>query len=293
MKFDLAIVKKSMMTLVGAGVLFGSSVSAFAATIPMGPYVVQANQSPYAIALQTQVSLQNFEKVNHLTSASEIYPGEAVAIPFLYSVNPGDSLWYIANHYNTTVASIKQLNGLTSTLIFPGQTLLVASGSHAMSPTTNAGESISGDQQNTSAQTSSPSATDSSNSASPQVSAVARSVVTPQSQIAAPSSTQAVNMVATSYDASAASNGPWGAVNYFGKPLQFGDVAVDPSVIPLGSKLFISGYSDPALPRGGFYATANDVGGAIKGNRLDIFLPTASQANQFGIENIKVQVISK
>lgn len=100
-----------------------------------------------------------------------------------------------------------------------------------------------------------------------------------------------LSMTATAYDGSAACNGPWGAVDYFGNPLQFGDVAVDPSVIPLGTRLFITGYDDPALPKGGFYATADDIGGAIVGDRIDIFLPSDTQALNFGIEHIEVHIV--
>ena len=83
-------------------------------------------------------------------------------------------------------------------------------------------------------------------------------------------------------------------MNALGQPLCFGDVAVDPSVIPLGSRLFISGYSDSALPKGGFYAVANDMGGAIQGNRIDIFLPGGrSNADAFGIEQVMVRILAR
>ncbi|MDQ7861221.1 3D domain-containing protein [Peribacillus frigoritolerans] len=39
-------------------------------------------------------------------------------------------------------------------------------------------------------------------------------------------------------------------------------IAVDPSVIPMGSKVYVEGYG---------YAVAADKGGAIKGNRIDVF----------------------
>lgn len=61
-----------------------------------------------------------------------------------------------------------------------------------------------------------------------------------------------------------------------------GVVAVDPAVIPLGTKLFVEGYG---------YATAADTGGYIKGNRIDLFFDTKEEAMKFGRRKIKVYVL--
>lgn len=102
-----------------------------------------------------------------------------------------------------------------------------------------------------------------------------------------------VNMKATAYTAHASENGKWGAVDYFGNPLKLGTVAVDPKVIPLGTKLFITGYQFNHLPQGGFIAEARDIGGAINGNTIDIFVPVSKQIGRtFGIQNIEVYIMS-
>ncbi|MGM0904612.1 MAG: ubiquitin-like domain-containing protein [Bacillota bacterium] len=59
-------------------------------------------------------------------------------------------------------------------------------------------------------------------------------------------------------------------------------IAVDPSVIPLGTKVYVEGYG---------YATASDTGGAIKGNKIDVFFPSKSQAYQWGTKRVKVQIV--
>lgn len=59
-------------------------------------------------------------------------------------------------------------------------------------------------------------------------------------------------------------------------------IAVDPSIIPLGSKVWVEGYG---------YAVAGDTGGAIKGNRIDIHVPTKSEAYRFGVKTVKVVVV--
>lgn len=97
---------------------------------------------------------------------------------------------------------------------------------------------------------------------------------------------------ATAYTAAASENGGYGPVDYMGNPLKLGTIAVDPNVIPLGSKVYIQGYSYDGLPVGGMYATATDTGSAIKGNKIDIFVPhSPAQAANFGIQQVKVFVL--
>ncbi len=59
-------------------------------------------------------------------------------------------------------------------------------------------------------------------------------------------------------------------------------IAVDPSVIPLGSKVWVEGYGQ---------AIAGDTGGAIKGNKIDIFMPDRSAALAFGRKQVKIKIL--
>ncbi|RST71125.1 DUF348 domain-containing protein [Siminovitchia acidinfaciens] len=59
-------------------------------------------------------------------------------------------------------------------------------------------------------------------------------------------------------------------------------IAVDPSVIPLGSKVWVEGYG---------YAVAGDTGGAIKGNKIDVHVKSKGQAINFGRKRVKVRII--
>lgn len=100
-----------------------------------------------------------------------------------------------------------------------------------------------------------------------------------------------LNVRATAYTADPSENG-WGAVDALGNDLKLGTVAVDPNVIPLGTKLFITGYQFKHLPHGGYLATASDTGSAIKGNKVDLFVPVSKEiGNTFGIQNIKVYIL--
>lgn len=59
-------------------------------------------------------------------------------------------------------------------------------------------------------------------------------------------------------------------------------IAVDPSIIPLGSKVWVEGYG---------YAIAGDTGGAIKGMKIDLHVPTKNAAYKFGRRQVKMKVI--
>ncbi|WP_025689455.1 3D domain-containing protein [Paenibacillus zanthoxyli] len=97
---------------------------------------------------------------------------------------------------------------------------------------------------------------------------------------------------ATAYSSAASENGQWGAVDYFGNPLKLGTIAVDPAVIPLGTKVLVTGYSHPGLPKEAFVATASDKGSAIQGNRIDIFIPgSQSFVSDFGYQYVQLYLI--
>lgn len=102
-----------------------------------------------------------------------------------------------------------------------------------------------------------------------------------------------IESMATAYSSSVEENGKWGAVDYFGNPLKLGTIAVDPKVIPFGTELYVVGYDFEGLPVGGFVGKATDTGGAIKGNRIDIFLPgSQSFVSKFGFQNIKMYILN-
>lgn len=59
-------------------------------------------------------------------------------------------------------------------------------------------------------------------------------------------------------------------------------IAVDPNIIPLGTKVWVEGYG---------YAIAGDTGGAIKGNKIDVFIPSHDQAMQWGVKKVKIKIL--
>lgn len=58
-------------------------------------------------------------------------------------------------------------------------------------------------------------------------------------------------------------------------------IAVDPSVIKLGSKVWVEGYG---------LAVAEDTGGAIKGNKIDIFVQSETEARNWGVKKVRIKV---
>lgn len=58
-------------------------------------------------------------------------------------------------------------------------------------------------------------------------------------------------------------------------------IAVDPKVIPLGSKVYVEGYG---------YAVAADKGSGIRGYKIDVLMPTKAKAIQWGVRTVKVKV---
>lgn len=105
---------------------------------------------------------------------------------------------------------------------------------------------------------------------------------------------QVMHMIATAYGPSLQDNYPYGDTNYFGQPLTAGTVAVDPSVIPLKTYMYVEGYQDASLPGGGFLGQALDTGGAIQGDRIDIFMNDGAQiVSNFGIQPVVVYILGK
>ncbi|MBU2700344.1 3D (Asp-Asp-Asp) domain-containing protein [Sporomusaceae bacterium BoRhaA] len=97
-----------------------------------------------------------------------------------------------------------------------------------------------------------------------------------------------LDIVATAYAPGAHDNGKWGDLTHMGTKVRPGVVAVDPNVIPLGSRVYIQ-FADGH----GVYAQAEDTGGAIKGNRIDIAMSSVDEANDFGMKNVTVFVLNK
>ena len=127
--------KKIVAGTVGAAGLFLAS-AATAVNADSVHHVVK-NDTVWALSQKFGVSIKSIEQLNHIDqNTNMIYVGQDLQIPnkdaqapknntYTYTVQSGDSLWAIAQKFNTSVDHLKQLNGLTSNLIYVGQTLKV------------------------------------------------------------------------------------------------------------------------------------------------------------------------
>ena len=127
--------KKIVAGTVGAAGLF--LASAATAVNADSVHRVVKNDTVWALSQKFGVSIKSIEQLNHIDqNTNMIYVGQDLQIPnkdaqapknntHTYTVQSGDSLWAIAQKFNTSVDHLKQLNGLTSNLIYVGQTLKV------------------------------------------------------------------------------------------------------------------------------------------------------------------------
>lgn len=206
--------------------------------------VVHKGDTLWKLSKQYGVSVESIKKWNNL-SDNVIHPSDLLEIsPTKYvSVNKGDSLQNIAQVNGVSIENLKKWNNLSSEVVNPGSNLIIY---------TNIQNNI-------------------------QVKTESAAANTQATQ------SKSITVTATAYTAECAgcSGITKTGVNLKANP-NAKVIAVDPSVIPLGSKVYVEGYG---------YATAEDTGGAIKGNKIDVFVPNRNDALQWGRKQVKVTII--
>ena len=251
--------KKSLIALTAA-----LTLGAGAGTASAAEHTVSKGDTLWSISQANSVTVAQLKQWNSLSS-DLIYPGDVLttssdsnatqtqqkapaastpaANASTYTVKSGDTLYRIATNHGMSVNTLMGLNGLSSSLIHPGQSLKIS------------GKAVQASTSNT-ASASKP----------------------------APSATRELSVRATAYTAYC--NGCSGVtatgINLRSNPDQK-VIAVDPKVIPLGTKVWVEGYGE---------AIAGDTGGAIKGNRIDVFIPNKSRALQWGSKTVKVKILN-
>lgn len=186
-----------------------------------------------------------------LIAASPIHAEQVV-------IKKGDTLYSLSRQYNTTVELIKKENNLVNNLIFPNNILEI-------SPIKNVTITEKNSVQATKL--------------------VETKKMAPKEETKAKEPVgKVITVSASAYTANCkgCSGITKTGVNLKSNPNQK-VIAVDPTVIPLGSKVYVEGYG---------HATAADIGGAIKGHKIDVFIPKQSDALKWGRKQVKVTIIN-
>jgi 3D (Asp-Asp-Asp) domain-containing protein/LysM repeat protein len=264
-----------MKKLVGsfvAGIVIAGTA---ATTVSAGEYEVQQGDSLWMIANENDTSVEELVELNNLNSTT-IHPNQLLLINNIekYTVEKGDTLNGIANNFDVTVSDLKDWNGLSTDVIVIGQELDVQNINTAES---NHSESNTNEDADAAEETNTSNESDSNTEAS------ASSNNPTASNTQKEAEGQTFSVTATAYTASC--DGCSG-ITSTGVDLNNNPdakvIAVDPDVIPLGSKVYVEGYG---------YATAADVGGAINGNKIDIHVPTKDEAYNWGVRTVNVTIV--
>ncbi|MFT8322173.1 MAG: LysM peptidoglycan-binding domain-containing protein [Bacillus sp. (in: firmicutes)] len=179
-----------------------------------------------------------------------------------YKVVDGDSLWAIGIKNNITIDQLKEWNHLQSDTIHAGDMLIIAKGNNNNDET---------EKKNTVPQKESKQ--DISNAKTENA----------KPAVAEQSGGQELTVTATAYTASCegCSGITATGINLKDNPNEK-VISVDPSVIPLGKRVYVEGYGT---------AIAGDTGGAIKGNKIDVFVPSLQEAKDWGRKSIKIKIL--
>ncbi|MEH7144163.1 3D domain-containing protein [Priestia megaterium] len=283
--------KKFIFTLGTTAILSAGFVGAASASTS-GTYHVEKGDTLWKVAQKHSVSVDELKGANNLTS-NIIYPNQELNVATIkemtHKVQQGNTLWSISQQYGVTVDQIKEWNGLTSDLIYPGEQLKIQSpNGQAQQSSPSVAQAAPEAQQAQAPAEQTQEEQQQAQAEQAQKEQQQAQAEQAQQQQPAESSQQAsgksMTVEATAYTANCAgcSGTTATGVDLKANPNQK-VIAVDPSVIPLGSKVYVEGYGE---------AVAADTGGAIKGNRIDVFVPSEGDAQQFGRKSVKITVMN-
>ncbi|MDI3091674.1 LysM peptidoglycan-binding domain-containing protein [Priestia megaterium] len=248
-------------------------------------YTVKSGDTLYRIAKNNGTSVQQLKEWNNLSShliyvnqvlkisgtgtvssapsapvqekTNETQASPAPSNSKSYKVQPGDTMWSVAQRHGISISQLKQWNNLSSHTIYINQVLQV------------------GGQAAAQAKPSTPSP------AAPSTPSTSTPAPAPAQE--SKSVSKEITVEATAYTAYCAG---CSGITATGIDLRSNPnrkvIAVDPRVIPLGSRVYVEGYGE---------AIAGDTGGAIKGTRVDLFMASQSSALNWGRKTVKLQIL--
>lgn len=213
-------------------------------------YEVKQGDTLWDIAIDNEMTVDEIVELNSLKTTI-IQPKQILLLTSLYTVEKGDSLYTIAQDFDVTVKQLKKWNDLDKDNLKVGQTLNIKKGKNAKNKESQAENK-------------------------PEVKSAQAEVNNADGQT--------ITVTATAYTAQCAGcSGITATGINLNQDRNAKVIAVDPNVIPLGSKVYVEGYGE---------AIAGDTGGAIKGNKIDIHVPTKNDAFNWGVRTVNVTILN-
>ena len=297
--------KKSIISLVTAAALSGTF--AIGASAASDEVTVKKGDTLWDIAQKHNISVNELKEWNNISS-NLIKPDEKlkVALTEQYHIQKGDTLSEIAlNYEGISWKTLQQWNSIENAdLIYAGDMLTVylKGGPSLSNDSTSAVEQEKKEEKKEvveevkTEEKKEQSTSDNANKeeSSSENKEVVEEKQTEESDTNNNDSTsdsaeshdkevsQELTMTATAYTATCegCSGITSTGINLLENP-DMKVISVDPSVIPLGSIVYVEGYGE---------AIAGDTGGAIVGNKIDIFIPDLEDAINWGVKEVKVKV---
>ncbi|MBR7554621.1 LysM peptidoglycan-binding domain-containing protein [Allobacillus sp. GCM10007491] len=290
--------RKTFLSLAGgliiSGAVFSSSVSAEETyQVKQGDYLNQ-------IADKFDTTVSDIMEINNLEDTL-IITGETLKIDATRTIEvvKGETLSKIANDFDVEVEDIKEWNDLDSDLILIGQELEIdipleefnekleaREGGQAVQSSNNkaaASESSKQEKQTSNKQEQTTEKQDKVKATNTTNQNTSSNQSSNQSQQSSQKEGRTLTVEATAYTADCAG---CSGVTATGIDLNNNPnmkvIAVDPNVIPLGSRVHVEGYGE---------AIAGDTGGAINGNIIDLHVPTKAEAYQWGRRTVEVTIL--
>lgn len=253
--------------------IFTLSAGAFVTTdASAAEHKIKKGETLEEISMHYSMTVDELKKLNNLTSDKIIADKTLQVLDGndFYTIVQGDTLGKIGDANNASVADLKKWNDLSSDLIIIGETLAVTKEAGELRNKKSAKQQPI--KQKAKVETKQQAAKQPSKSA-------------PKQEAKASASTsKTLTMTATAYTAycEGCSGITANGTNLRSNP-NAKVIAVDPSIIPLGSKVWVEGYGE---------AIAADTGGAIKGKKIDVFIPTKENANNWGRKTVQVKILN-
>ncbi len=234
--------KKHIIALAALATL---SVGAAGQASASSVHTVESGETLWSISQEANVSVEELQTLNGLNS-TRIYPSQKLKVEDKmeeHVVVKGDTLFEIAKNNNLSVDELKNKNGISSDIIRPGEKLVVEG-----SKTTSAQSSTNN--------------------------VMKKAVAT---------ATNEMTVTATAYTAYCEG---CSGVTASGIDLRSNPdkkvIAVDPTIIPLGTRVWVEGYGE---------AVAGDTGSSIKGKRIDVFMENEQDALNWGRKTVTIKVL--